>query len=262
MSGLPRCGGGFTVLMQYNSLNPYIINAFIDSWMRINPESQEKQKLHDYLTMISYDYMQMFYGAHAWHQNKYKGLQILKFPNDLWIMGEIIQEIEPDLIIECGTRNGASALWFGDQLNVIGKGEVVTIEIESNGEMPFHDRVTYIKGSSTSKEIVEQVAQIAEGKKCVIVNLDSDHSTIHVLRELELYHQFVTEGSYLIVEDTVIGGHPVEVLHENGTLFEDGPWEAVHKFLPKHPEFIIDHTRERFQITSNPHGYLKRRKNA
>lgn len=246
--------------MQSSELNSYIINSFIDAWSQSHPHSNEKQRLYDYFRMISHDYMQMFYGSHVWHWNKYRGLQLLKFPTDLWIMGEIIQEIEPDLIIECGTRNGASAVWFGDQLNVIGKGEVVTIDIEPIGEMPKHDRVTYIKGSSTASEVIEQVAQRAEGKKCVMVDLDSDHSKLHVLRELNLYHPFVTEGSYLIVEDTIIGGHPVQVCHENGTLFEDGPWEAVHTFLPEHPEFVIDPTRERFQITSNPHGYLKKRK--
>lgn len=247
-------------LLKIEEINHYIIKAFIDN-RRLSIKEKEsmvdENKLASYLAMISNDYIQMFYASHVWHWNRYCGLQILKFPNDLWIMLEIIQEIKPDLIIECGSRNGASALWFADQLDINKKGEVVSIDIDTNWEMPVHDRITFIKGGSTFKEVVDQVKEKAEGKECVMVNLDSDHSALHVARELELYHPFVTKGSYLIVEDTIIN-HPIRILHTNGSPCADSPWEAVHEFLAKHPEFEIDYTKERFQITSNPHGYLRR----
>jgi len=59
----------------------------------------------------------------------------------------------------------------------------------------------------------------------------------------------VTKGSYLIVEDTVIG-HPVM------RDFGDGPMEAVEQFLKENTDFTVDKTREKFYLSFNPNGYL------
>jgi cephalosporin hydroxylase len=63
----------------------------------------------------------------------------------------------------------------------------------------------------------------------------------------------VTPGSYLIVEDTNINGHPVN------PFFGPGPMEAVEAFLPGHSEFEVDKSREKYMVTHNPHGFLRRR---
>jgi cephalosporin hydroxylase len=86
----------------------------------------------------------------------------------------------------------------------------------------------------------------------VLVILDSDHSKQHVLNELRLYHSFVTEGSYLIVEDSNINGHPVL------PQFGPGPMEALDEFLQENDDFVIDESKHKFLITFNPRGYLKK----
>jgi cephalosporin hydroxylase len=107
-------------------------------------------------------------------------------------------------------------------------------------------------GSSVDPGIFAQAtAPIPEGA-AVLVILDSDHSRAHVLRELELWHSVVSVGSYLIVEDTNISGHPVA--DHRGP----GPWEAVAEWLPEHPEFVPEPGREKFFLTFNPGGYLRR----
>jgi cephalosporin hydroxylase len=73
-----------------------------------------------------------------------------------------------------------------------------------------------------------------------------------VLDELATYHRLVTPGSYLVVEDTNINGHPVLA------DFGPGPMEALDGFLPLHPEFVVDQTRENFFLTFNPRGFLRR----
>ncbi|MGI0056213.1 MAG: CmcI family methyltransferase, partial [Nitrosarchaeum sp.] len=65
----------------------------------------------------------------------------------------------------------------------------------------------------------------------------------------------VSKDNYLIVEDTAINGHPVE------PNFGDGPMEAVKEFLKTHDEFEIDKDKEKFLLTWNPNGYLKKIKN-
>ena len=87
-----------------------------------------------------------------------------------------------------------------------------------------------------------------------MVILDSDHTKEHVLRELELYSHFVTNGQYLIVEDSNIHGHPVR------RELPPGPWEAIEEWLPTQDDFTQDREREKLLLTFNPGGYLKRTK--
>jgi cephalosporin hydroxylase len=84
------------------------------------------------------------------------------------------------------------------------------------------------------------------------VILDSDHSKDHVKREMDLLSDYVSVGSYLIVEDTNINGHPAY------RKFGPGPYEAVVEFLSKNDDFVMDRSREKFLMTFNPKGYLKR----
>lgn len=85
-----------------------------------------------------------------------------------------------------------------------------------------------------------------------MVILDSDHSKVHVLNELRIYSKLVTKGNYLIVEDTCINGHPV------CQGFGPGPMEAVEEFLKENQDFVVDRTREKFYLTFNPKGGLRR----
>ncbi len=248
------------MLDRQSMIDDFVIDSFIENVRQSRGLSYEEGiDIKNRVYAISKDYIRMFYAAKPWHSNRYRGLQLLKIPNDLWIMQEIISEIKPDLIIETGSRNGASTLWFADQLNIIGKGEVVSIELDMNGNMPQHERVTFIKGNSISNEVINKVKEKIDGKRTIMVDLDSDHSKSHVLRELELYSPFVTLGSYLIVEDTIISGHPsVGVADSTGKLVTEGPIDAIREFFKKNSDFMVDTTRERFQITTNPQGYLRR----
>ena len=72
-------------------------------------------------------------------------------------------------------------------------------------------------------------------------------------KEMELYGRLVSPGSYLIVEDTDINGHPVM------PNYGPGPHEAVVEYQKNHPgEFVIDKSREKMGFTCFPDGFLKR----
>lgn len=200
----------------------------------------------------------LYYDSHMLGQSFFNtswlGIPTLKCPMDLWVYQEILHELKPDLIIETGTAKGGSALFLASIFDLIGKGEVVTIDIEQNNLRPRHQRIQYLVGSSTSDEIVSAVAKMAAGKQTVLVILDSDHRQAHVSRELTIYSPFVTRGSYLIVEDTNVNGHPVDLEHG------PGPMEAVDQFLATTSDFMIDREKEKFLMTFNPRGYLRRAK--
>ena len=180
------------------------------------------------------------------------GLHILKSPMDLWIYQEIFYELQPDLLIECGTYTGGSSLFYASLFDIIGNGEIITIDIDDTIKRREHKRITYMHGSSVSDEIISSVKNKAKNKKTVIVILDSDHHKEHVLKELSLYKQIVTIGSYLIIEDTNMNNHPV-----NPDL-GPGPMEAVKEFLESDKNFEIDKSREKLLLTYNKNGYLRR----
>jgi cephalosporin hydroxylase len=189
----------------------------------------------------------------GWSNPRWLGVEALKCPFDLWIYQEILQELKPDWILETGTANGGSALFLASVLDLIGKGQVVSVDIVRKTDWPVHPRLTYLTGSSTSSEVLDDLRRRVSGAGRVLVILDSDHKKDHVLEELHLYSPLVTPGSYLIVEDTNVNGRPVFA------GFGPGPGEAVDEFLPSHPEFERDPSRERFLLTFNPGGYLRRR---
>ena len=180
------------------------------------------------------------------------GFPCLKCPLDLWIYQEIIVEIRPDLIIETGTYMGGSALFLAHMLDIIGKGEIITIDIIENPARPVHPKIKYIKGSSSDANLIDSLLKVRPDDEIRLVILDSDHSKNHVLQELNVLAPYVSRGSYLIVEDTNINGHPAY------PSFGEGPYEAVEEFLTINKSFVVDKNREKFLLTFNPNGYLRR----
>ncbi len=178
------------------------------------------------------------------------GTPLLKCPLDLWIYQEILHETKPDVIVETGTWQGGSAGFFASLFDLMGHGRVITIDIKSF-DPPQRERVAYLVGSSTSDEIIRQVKDSVQDGEKVMVVLDSDHSKEHVLNELRLYSELVTPGCYLVVEDTHLNGRPVQ--------FGDGdPAAAVEEFLASNSDFEADRSREKFGVSWNRGGWLKR----
>ena len=188
----------------------------------------------------------------TWRETTYRGTTIWKCPLDLWLYQELLHEVRPDLIVETGTAYGGSAFYLGDLCDTLGRGRVLTIDIEEKPGRPAHDRVTYLHGSSTSPDILAEVGTAAAAAETVLVILDSDHSEHHVAEELRAYADLVTHGSYLIVEDTNVNGHPA--LPD----FGPGPMEALNAFIAERTDFRVDSTREKFRMTFNPRGYLRK----
>jgi cephalosporin hydroxylase len=194
---------------------------------------------------------QLYYDSRVWTDTRWLGTRAYKCPQDLWIYQEILFEVKPELIIETGTAAGGSALFLASVCDLLDHGEIVTIDIDDQ-QRPAHPRIRYLTGSSTDPKLVEIVRTAAVGASPVLVLLDSDHAAAHVIAELHAYAPLVTIGSYLIVEDTNVNGHPVYPEHG------PGPAEAVEEFLANDDHFEVDRNRERLMLTFNPGGYLHR----
>jgi cephalosporin hydroxylase len=169
---------------------------------------------------------------------------------------EILYELKPDMIIETGSEYGGSTLFFASICDMIGKGEVISIDRDHSRITATHPRITWVEGNSVCTETVARVRSAARDMGTIIVTLDSSHIKGHVLKEMELYATFVTPGSYLIVEDTKQNGHPIQTYYPPD--YGPGPMEAVEDFLINHKEFRVDRSREKYLLTSNPGGFLRR----
>ncbi len=256
---LDKSWKGYPQLSQNNSSEKAYINypnLHIEPFQapqNLTPLSEIQIKLINDFTSLYYSLWE--YGTtHSRHtlSSWWLGHLAQKCPLDLWIYQEILTETQPDLIIKCGTNHAGSTLFLASICELLGKGSVLSIDIEAKPDRPAHSRIKYLNGSSTDPKIVEQVRVIAKNSTSIMVILDSDHSKQHVWRELNIYSGFVTNGNYLIVEDTAINGHPY--LPD----FGPGPMEALNEFLLINKSFQIDLDRERFLTTLNPRGYLKK----
>jgi cephalosporin hydroxylase len=182
------------------------------------------------------------------------GQPIWQYPLDLWVLQEIIAQERVDLIIETGTFRGGSAYYFASLCDLLGRGQVVSIDIAAERTIP-HPRITYIEGSSTDPAIVARVTDLAQQATSVLVVLDSDHRAPHVLSELRAYAPLIRRGQYIHVQDGII---------DETDFFRGkdrpGPVAAVRDFLRESPGFErAGEVEHRYIMTAHPYGWLKRR---
>ena len=213
------------------------------------------QNSHDLVQGFNY----LYYSSGVSRNLNWRGMEMIKNPCDLWNIVELMQRLRPAVILETGTHYGGSATFYADMAKILDiPCTVITIDINPKWNFdPGTKNIISLVGYSVNPSIVQRAELIINDKTSqnpghVMVLLDSDHSEANVTHELELFHPFVTRDSYLIIEDTNINGHPVAPTHG------PGPWEAVDRFLASHADFVPDRDCERFLLTFNPRGWLKR----
>lgn len=82
----------------------------------------------------------------TWNDTYWMGIPTEKCPLDLWVYQEILHEVRPDVVIETGTRWGGSALFLASMMDLLNRGQVVTIDVNVPGDRPRHPRISYVLG--------------------------------------------------------------------------------------------------------------------
>jgi cephalosporin hydroxylase len=194
------------------------------------------------------------------------GRPIIQFPQDVIAMQEIIWTVKPDLIIESGIAHGGFLVFYASMLELIGgDGLALGIDVEVRPhnrveieQHPLWKRMAIIEGSSVDNDVVRQVMKFAEGKRQVLVALDSNHTHEHVRKELELYSPLVKKGGYLVVFDTIIEDMPDDFSRDRCWGRGNNPKTAVMEFLKSNDRFVVDkEVEDKLLITVAPGGYLK-----
>lgn len=251
-------------------MNPALPTESSESWLARNSKLLARdpglffKKVASWFRPMRADYRHLWNpGLRRWmiryHQevlfNKvsWMGATARKMVLDAWVYQQIIYEVKPDFIIEIGNAEGGSTKYLANLLDLLGRGEVIAVDIDHSLFQVDHPRIHLITGDSLAPETLNRVAEIAGGGRGLVIH-DGDHSRDHVLRDLRAYARFVGVGSYLIVEDTVIDLFRAG----DGLGSVNGPMAAVEQFVREDTRFHIDASREYFVITFNPRGYMKR----
>ncbi len=239
------------------------ISEFIEERKQRIQSNGENKKLKDAAEAFN----EVSHTAQYSYNFSWMGRPIIQYPQDMIVMQEIIWDLKPDLIIETGIAHGGSLIYYASILDLIGKGEVLGIDIDIRAhnriEIENHSmfkRIKMIEGSSVSDETISKVREVAQGKETILISLDSNHTQEHVLKELEFYSPFVTKNSYLVVFDTIVEDLPENYFKEKRPWgIGNNPKTALQQFLRLNSNFVIDKNIDnKLLISVAPKGYLKR----
>jgi len=218
-----------------------------------------RQSLETLVALDKYDY------SYLW---SWMGVPIIQMPADVMATQEVIWQTKPDVIIETGVARGGSVIFMASLLQVIGKGQVIGVDIDirshnrdSIESHPLSHRVTLIEGPSTAEQTLQEVkAHIPHGASVMVV-LDSDHSREHVLDELRSYGPLVTTGQYLVVADTVLGfADKMSTPTKRSKVWYAGdePLSALKSYSQETDRFEEDEVLNgKLVLSSSPKGYLR-----
>ena len=196
----------------------------------------------------------IYFRQKAYESTSWMGCPAAKCPMDMWMYQELIYALKTDLLIETGTLFGGSALFFANLFDLIGHGKVISVDIKLQENLVQHPRIEYLEGSSVDDKILSKVSEFANDSQSVTVLLDSDHKADYKLQELNAYSKFVTDGNYIIAEDTCFDYYPA------WPEYGPGPAHAVKAFLEQGDEFELDRKPEHHLITFAPMAFLKKKK--
>lgn len=182
------------------------------------------------------------------------GRPIWQNVSDAWVIQETLVEKNIDLVVECGTNRGGSAYYMASIFDLLGGGNVITIDVEKLHDIT-HPRVEFVIGSSVDPAVFALVrTRIEELRPShILVLLDSDHSAEHVRKELDLYSTLVGIGDPILVQDGCID--------ELGRMksLRPGPLAATEDFLKADRNFVVDEERtNRYLFSHSPKGWLTR----
>jgi cephalosporin hydroxylase len=188
----------------------------------------------------------------AWKQGTWLGAPVHKLPTDLMAYQELLSQVRPDVVVETGTGNGGRAYFLASICDLLGTGRVISVDPKESQHRPPHERITYLVGQPIDDDVVARIHELAGPSPHGLVILGSRRAKVRTLMEFGHYEPLVRPGSYVVIEETMVNGRPA------WPGFGPGPGEAVEQVLNTRSDFASDPAFERYGITFNPGGFLRR----
>jgi cephalosporin hydroxylase len=189
----------------------------------------------------------------AWRDATWLGHRVARLPTDLYSYQELLTQVRPASVIIVGNDEGLGgrALFAASICDQLGHGRVVAVGGPEAGEVPDHERIVRVVGAPEDPAVAAEVRAAVGDAADAVVFLGLG-AVERVVFAFELYAPLVPVDSYVVVENTVVNGRPVE------SGFGPGPYEAVVGILGRHGEFLADPRFERYTLTFNKGGFLRR----
>ncbi|WP_231510343.1 CmcI family methyltransferase [Fischerella sp. PCC 9605] len=196
---------------------------------------------------------------HASHNYSYRGVPMIKNPFDFALYPLLLWTLKPRTIIEIGSKDGGSALWFGDMLNNFGiDGHIYSIDIVKVTSVE-HPRVTYMEGNGRALHEILTPDFLNSLPRPLLVIEDADHTYDTSHHVLEFFHPYIKQGEYIVIEDGIIS----DLIQDSEC--NSGPHRALKEFLETYPnQYEIDGDFCDFfayNLTWCTNGFLKKRAN-
>ena len=186
-----------------------------------------------------------------WRFTTWLGSPIATAPTDLLAYQEILSKVRPDWVVDIGASDPGRASFLASICELIGHGQVLSIRDADADEPPPHFRLRCHTGAPLDPEVIEHVhGLVGDGNAVVVLGACADREA--TTAQFEAYVDLVKVGSYVIVTDTIVNGRPV------WTSFGPGPAEGIKQILNRHGKFVADPEMEKYALTFNPGGFLRR----
>ncbi len=195
--------------------------------------------------------IETFWRGLSWKDMTWLGRPIAAAPTDLFVYQELVTTVRPDWIIETGTSGGGRALFLASVCELLDHGRVISIS-EDTRARPEHPRITYLEAAPYDERVRGRVRELTGDDPRTLVILGSPSAAPRIVQEFQALAPLVPVGSYVVVENTIVNGHPV------WPGYGPGPTEAVRRILALDGDFVQDTAWEKHGLTFHPGGFLRR----
>ncbi|HEX8142058.1 MAG TPA: CmcI family methyltransferase [Pyrinomonadaceae bacterium] len=186
----------------------------------------------------------------------YRGVPLQKNPFDLALYSLLLERTRPRTLIEIGSYQGGSAIWFADQASILGLDlRVISIDLEvpATAAPPS---INFLRGDAHKLGAILPSPVMNAIKRPLMVVEDSSHLAGTTAAVLEFFDTWLRSGEYIVIEDGILSDMRV------ADLYDGGPLRAIEAFLEKSDgRYEVDRGLCDYygrNVTWNVNGYLRR----
>lgn len=209
--------------------------------------------------------------AHQHTNDRYLGVKLSKFPEDLRAYEHLMWVAAPDVVVELGAQSGGSTLWLRDRLRTLhaygvlaAAPRVVAVDIDLDAarvnvatrDPEWAETISFVEGSVCDPAVRAAVGeQIPRGAVCMVIE-DSAHTAETTRAALELYSDLVAPGGFFVVEDGCVDVDWMRIKDDwpAGVLPALDAWLAT----PQGAAFRVRRDLEVYGVSCHPSGFLQR----